>query len=53
MGQITLVISDAAEKLLRLKNSKKGDMGNYVSNLIIKDSDASFTSTGKSCGEGL
>jgi hypothetical protein len=38
MGQITLVISDVAEKLLRGKNAKKGDMGSYVSSLIMNDS---------------
>jgi hypothetical protein len=36
MGQITLVLTDNAEKILRTKNSRKGDMGKYVSKLIDK-----------------
>ena len=43
MGQITLVISDEAEKLLRTKNAKKGDMGDFVSKLITD----SITSKGE------
>lgn len=34
MGQITLVITDAAESFLRSKNAKHGDMGAFVSKLL-------------------
>ena len=36
MGQITLVLTENAESILRGKNNRRGDMGNYVSDLIIK-----------------
>jgi hypothetical protein len=36
MGQITLVLTDEAESILRNKNNRRGDMGNYVSELIVR-----------------
>ena len=37
MGQITLVLTERAESFLRGKNNRRGDMGNYVSDLIEKE----------------
>jgi hypothetical protein len=37
MGQITLTLTEEAESYLRGHNQKKGDMGTYVSELIVKD----------------
>jgi hypothetical protein len=34
MGQITLVLTEEAESILRGKNNRRGDMGKYVSDLI-------------------
>ena len=39
MGQITLVLTEEAESLLRARNNKRGDMGNYVSKLIEAEED--------------
>jgi hypothetical protein len=35
VGQITLVLTEEAESLLRGKNNRKGDMGKFVSELIV------------------
>jgi hypothetical protein len=36
LGQITLVLTEEAESILRGKNNRRGDMGNYVSELIVE-----------------
>jgi hypothetical protein len=36
MGKITLKLSEEAESYLRGHNQNKGDMGRYLSDLIVK-----------------
>ena len=36
LGQMTLMLTDEAEMLLRKHNLRKGDMGKHVSDLIVK-----------------
>jgi hypothetical protein len=39
MGTVTLTLSEKAEKYLRQKNSKLGDMGRLVSDLLEQAAD--------------
>ena len=36
MGQITVLLTEEAESYLRGHNQTKGDMGRYLSELIVK-----------------
>jgi hypothetical protein len=37
MGQITLKLTEKAESFLRSKNTHRGNMGNYVSELLERE----------------
>lgn len=37
MGQMTIMLTDEAENILRKHNTRKGDMGKYLSALIVKE----------------
>lgn len=39
MGTVTLTLTEKAENYLRSKNSKLGDMGRLVSDLLEKEAD--------------